>query len=154
MSKTERKRCAKRVYSGQRYDFTGHVCSRYALPDSDFCRIHQPVSQQERQRDTAEAKVAPTMTSRRQVNKYATLSWEPGQGPVVPIPYQLGSGFITQASAKQIDDGRVDFAVVGVVRLKDSTPGNRTWDASWKAAELLNENQKQLLRTELASFQS
>lgn len=68
----------------------------------------------------------PTRTS-TQVTRYAILEWEPGQGPVMPIPYQVRSGFVTHARARQVNDDVARMSVSGVVRKSDGTPGQQTW---------------------------
>lgn len=41
MTKPDPNRCQKRVFSGQRWDYAGHQCTRKPVKDG-FCGTHQP----------------------------------------------------------------------------------------------------------------
>lgn len=132
-----RTRCAKHVFSGARHDMGGHRCGHYAVEGSDFCHIHQAAKTMVDTEPEAELSPARTASSTRRTY-YASLEWEPGQGPLVRPPYRLvGMGFVTKALAKATDDQEPSVSVWGVMRKKDGTPGIQTWDATFRSEELL-----------------
>lgn len=128
-------RCKKRVFSGARADTGGHLCGNYAMEGSDFCRVHGPQTPPE---DVCrEALTPPEVSSSQRTTYFSSLTWTPGQGPIVRPPYREGFGFITKALAKATDDGPPDITVTGLMRKRDGTVGVQTWEAGWKGEEAL-----------------
>lgn len=128
MSKAKRERCTRRVYSGQRWDMGGHPCGNSALPGLKFCHLHDP-DKKKPERMTAPAKVEPTLEARSVVTRYASATWAPGEGPIVPVPYRTSSGYVTNACVKKVGDNEPELAVAGVIAKQDGTPGQQRWTA-------------------------
>jgi hypothetical protein len=146
-----RRRCAKRVFSGDRADMGGHMCGHYAKEGSEFCHIHGPKPPEAD--PSRDAERPPLVTSSQRRTYYATLIWEPESGPVVKLPYRSVHGFITKIQVKVTDDekrGDYNVVVLGVVRKKDGTAGAQRWDASLHAAELIPERWLAVLDAKLA----
>ena len=122
-----RRQCRKRVHSGERWDIGGHQCGFKAQPGAEYCHLHGGKVADDPTRDAIDA---PTVAATSSVTYRAQLTWKPGDGPVVRIPYRdHGYGFVTIARAVQVDDGCVDISVMGVTRLASSGgPGIGTWD--------------------------
>ena len=116
----------------------GHQCGNSAQADSEFCHLHVP-GQREVQDPTGPATTPPRVRIVTHVTHVTTMTWEPGEGPVVKLPYRSDFGFITRATGKALGDhDPVTFSVAGVIRRKDGSVGRQSWDSSWMtAAELL-----------------
>lgn len=128
--------CAKRVFSGARNDMSGHRCGHRAMKGSEFCHLHGGKTAED---PTAEATGAPSLSSSQRTTYFARLEWEPGEGPVVALPYISGHGFITKAFAKATDDGPASIEVRGLKRKANGEPGQQHWDSTYGAEKLLGE---------------
>lgn len=126
--------CKRQVPNGGRSPGF-HQCGHRALTGSDFCHMHNPDKASED--PTAPAAEAPELAARKSVTLYASLTWASGKGPVVKLPYRSGHGYITHAHAKRTDAWNPEVSVRGVVRRKDSTPGEQHWDTTYGAGGLL-----------------
>lgn len=146
MAEDRRPRCTEKVFSGARWDMNGHRCGHAALKGSAKCHLHDPEAKAAR-RDVAPAPApeAPTLETAQRTHYWATLTWEPGKGPVVPMPYREGMGYITRAVAMATDGGLPRVEVRGVTRKKDGAPGGRSWQAGLDALRLLGEHGQPLL---------
>lgn len=136
MSAGERPNCRKRVYSGARWDMGGHRCLNKAKPGSEFCHLHQPDAEAVAP-EQVDAKKPPALSASTRRTFMASLTWEPGDGPVVQPPYHKGPGFITYILAKSTDDGSPVVSVRGFLRKKDGTAGLQSWDATFRAREIV-----------------
>ena len=50
-------RCCKHIFTGERWDFSGHQCSRKGIIEKDgklYCKIHDPEAEQKRRKEQQE----------------------------------------------------------------------------------------------------